>query len=219
MVGAGVVSHRNDQVAGVEVVQRHRAFAEADRLRQPDARGLVAHVRAVREIVGAELAHEDRVQERRFVGRAAGGIELGLVRAVQRLQVAADQREGIVPAARHIVIGGRVVAHRLGQPALHLQPVVGLRHQLGDGVLRKQLTTGTELGGFPGQRLGAVLAEFQLPALVGIGKRTARALEAARLVHRQQRLRALADHALLQQHLGGGAGGTPATGRLVRSVS
>ncbi len=199
----------------LEILQHDGALAHPDGRRQATAGRLVAHVRAVREIIGAELAHEDRIQERGFIGRAAGGVELGLVRAVQRLQVAADQREGIVPAARHVVVGGCVVAHRLGQPALHLQPVVGLRHQFGHGVPGEQFAAGAELGGFPGQCLRAVLAELQLLAFVGIGERTAGALEATGLIHRQQCLRSLADHTLLQQHLGRGAGGTPASGGLV----
>ncbi|MNV26249.1 hypothetical protein D3C71_1173660 [compost metagenome] len=53
VIGAGVVAHRDDQVAGVEIIERHRALADADGFRQADAGGLVAHVRAVGKVVGA----------------------------------------------------------------------------------------------------------------------------------------------------------------------
>src|SRR3546814_1817362 len=57
----------------------------------------------------------------------------------------ADQRESVVPAHRHIMIGRGVVAHRLGQPALHFEPVIGLRHQVGDAMLGKKFARDAEL--------------------------------------------------------------------------
>ena len=63
----GIVPHAKISVAMVEILQRHRALADADRLRQADAGRLVAHVRAVGEVVGAEFAHEELVEERRLV--------------------------------------------------------------------------------------------------------------------------------------------------------
>ena len=57
------------------------------RFRQADAGRLVAHVGAVGEIVGAELAHEELIEERGLVRGAAGGVELRHVRIGQRAQV------------------------------------------------------------------------------------------------------------------------------------
>ena len=147
-----------------------------DRRRQAAAGRFVAHVGAIREIVGAELAHEDRIQERGFVGGAPGGVELRLVRAVQRAQALADQRERLVPAARHVVVAGRVVAHRLGETALHFQPVIRLLHEFGHRMLGEELAGDAELRRLVRQRLGAVLAEIEFPAagLVRVG--AARAL-------------------------------------------
>src|SRR3546814_2552205 len=51
------------------------------------------------------------------------------------------------------------------------------------------------------ERLGAVLAEIERLLAIRIGIGAARAFEAARLVHRHQRARALGDDALLEQHL------------------
>ncbi len=129
--------------------------------------------------------------------------------------MAPDDLEGGVPVAGYVVIRGGVVAHGLGQPALHLQPVVRLFHQFGHAVPGEELAGHPRLGRLEGQRLHAVLAELQLLGAVGVGKRATRALEAAGLVHRQQRARALADHALFQQHLGGRGGRAPAARRLV----
>ena len=69
VVGAGVLAEHEDRVGLLEVLERDRALAAADLLDQRDARGLVAHVRAVRQVVGAELAHEQLVQERGLVAR------------------------------------------------------------------------------------------------------------------------------------------------------
>src|SRR3546814_3719587 len=73
MVGARVLAEDEDRVGQLEVVQRYRALADADLRRHPRAGWLVAHVRAVGEVVGAELAHEQLVEERGLVAGAPGG--------------------------------------------------------------------------------------------------------------------------------------------------
>ena len=65
-----------------------RALADADRLAQRDAARLVAHVRAVGQVVRAERAHEELVEERRLVARAARRVERRLVRDVEAAQLA-----------------------------------------------------------------------------------------------------------------------------------
>ena len=209
-IRARVLADDENRFRMLEVVEHDGALANTDRRRQPAAGRLMAHVGAVGEVVGAELAHEDRIQEGRLVGRAARRVELRLVRALQRAQVAADGGERLVPAAGNVMVGRGIVAHGLGQPPLHLQPVVGLGHQFGDGVLGKELTRCPVLGGLPRKCLGAVLAELELLGMVRIGKRTAGALEAAGLVHRQQRARSLGDDALFEEDLRGRRGGAPA---------
>ena len=75
------------QVGLVDVVERHRALAHADGLAERRAARLVAHVRAVGQVVGAELAHEQLVDEGGLVAGAARGVEdrlVGRVEAVQR---------------------------------------------------------------------------------------------------------------------------------------
>ena len=60
-----IASHR------VEVFERDRALAETERFFHSGAARLVTHVRAVRQIVGAELAHEELIKKRGFVAGAA----------------------------------------------------------------------------------------------------------------------------------------------------
>src|SRR3546814_12005312 len=86
-----------------EIVEDHRALADPDRMRQPAARRFVAHVRTVGKIVRTELAHEDRIEERRLVRGAAGGVELGLVRARKRAEMPADPRDSVDRSAERCV--------------------------------------------------------------------------------------------------------------------
>ena len=86
-----------DQLAVVEILERHRALADADRFRQADAGGLVAHVRAVGEVVGAVFAREQLVQERGLVRGAARGVELRHVGVGQGAQRRADPAQRLLP--------------------------------------------------------------------------------------------------------------------------
>ena len=104
----------------LEVVERDRALADADRLREPDAARLVAHVRAVGEVVGAEAPHEELVEEGRLVAGAARGVEDRLVRRGERARArCADEREGVVPGDRLVAVARRAGAAsaRRGGPA------------------------------------------------------------------------------------------------------
>ena len=85
-VGPGVVADQEDRLGMFEIVEDYRPLADTDRRRQPAARRFVAHVRTVGKIVRPELAHEDRIEERRLVRGAARGVEFGLMRAVEGAQ-------------------------------------------------------------------------------------------------------------------------------------
>ena len=75
VVGAGVLAGDQDAVGVREVVDGHRALADADGLGQGRARGFVAHVGAVGQVVGAEAAHQQLIEERGLVAGAARGVE------------------------------------------------------------------------------------------------------------------------------------------------
>ena len=58
MAGAGVLADDEDRVGVREVLELDRGLADADRFGQPRAARFVAHVRAVGQVVRAELARE-----------------------------------------------------------------------------------------------------------------------------------------------------------------
>jgi hypothetical protein len=189
VVGAGVLAEHENRVRVLEVFKRHGAFADTNALRQGNAAGLVTHVRAVREIIGAVGAHEQLIHERSFVAGTTRGVELGHVRVRQGVQVLGDQRERGIPGDRLVAVGFGVVSHWLGQTALILQPVVALFAQCADAVTGEERRVNAALGGFPVDRLGAVFAELDHAAFRRVTPRTARAVEAAVLIgleHRAQ---------------------------------
>ncbi len=214
-VGPGVMPDQEDRLGMFEVAQDHRALADADRRRQPAARRFVAHVRTVGKIVRAIFAHEDRIEKSGLVRGAARGVEFGLIGAFERAEMAADERESVLPAYGYITIGRRVVTHRFGQPALHLEPIIRLFHQLGDAVLREKFACHTEFRRLVRERLRTIFAEFELLGTARIGEGAARAFEPAGLVHREQRARPLGDDALFEQNLRGRRRGAPAAGGAV----
>jgi len=51
----------------LEILKQHRALADAERVGQADTGRFVAHVRTIREVIGAIFAYEELVKERRLV--------------------------------------------------------------------------------------------------------------------------------------------------------
>ena len=139
-------------------------------------------------------AGEQLVDERRLVGGLARGVEDRLVGAARPRRWSADQRERVVPGDRLVVGGAGAQHHRLGEPALLAQPVVGALRELGDRVRGEELRADAAQGGLLGDRLGAVLAELGgVPVLrVGVGPGAALAVEAVDLVELEQGLRGAA---------------------------
>jgi hypothetical protein len=147
----------------------------------------VAHVRAVRQVVGAEHPHEELVEEGRFVAGASRGVEHRAVRGRQGLELFRQEGEGRVPAHRLVTVGPLRQQHRLGEPARLPQLVVGPLGQLGDGVAGEEVPGDPPGGGLFGHGLGAVLAEsHQLAPVIGVRPGAARAVEPAALVHFRQ---------------------------------
>ncbi|MNM83356.1 hypothetical protein D3C81_954150 [compost metagenome] len=213
VVGARVLADDEDCVGVLQVVEHHGALADPEGFRHADAAGLMAHVRTVRKVVGAIGAHEQLVEEGRLVAGPARGVELGLVGGFEAVEVLGDQREGVFPAGFDVVIGGGVVAHRVGQAALVLKPVVALPGQLGDAVAGKEIRIDQAPGGLPVDRLGTVLAELDHAAFRRLAPGTARAVETAVLVgleHHPQVLEGVftaqpaLGHALQRAPTGGG---------------
>ena len=167
----------------LEILQRHRPLADAVALRQRRARGLVAHVRAVRQVVGAELANEELVEEGGLVARAARGVERGVVRRRQRPQLLADQIERVVPRDRLVVGAALTEQQRLAQPPLRVEPLVGLRGEGLDRPFGEEVGADDPVHPFVRDRLRAVLAELEaVPLAVGGRPGAALAVEPVLLI-------------------------------------
>ena len=174
VVGARVLADDEDQLGGVDVVERHRALADADRPPEGHAARLVAHVRAVREVVGAERPHHQLVDERGLVARAPRRVEHGAVRRRQRGERRADAGDRGVPVDRHVVRRARRTVHRRRQAALLTEPVVGLAGERRDRVLGEERRGDPPVGGLLGDGLGPVLAELDPRRVVRLGPGAAR---------------------------------------------
>ena len=110
------------------------------------------------------------------------------------------------------MVGRGIVAHRLSQPPLLLQPVVALLLELANGMRREELACDAPLCQLESDSFRAVFAKLEGAGVPRIGPGAAGAVEPVRLVHRQQRSRALERDALFAQHHRGRVQGTPATG-------
>ncbi|RMN76978.1 hypothetical protein ALQ52_04443 [Pseudomonas cannabina pv. alisalensis] len=198
-VGPGVLADDENRVGVFEILQRRGALADPDRLGQRHAGGLVAHVRAVREIGHAVHPAKQLIQERCFVRGAPGGVQLQLPWVAQMAQLLTDLGESLIPGDGQVFVAGRVIAHRFGDAALVFQVVIAPRRQLADGVLGEELGRDAFFGRLPGQRLGTVFTVFEGVRLLRVWPGTAGAVEAVGLVHGQQGAVALEQNVLMQQ--------------------
>jgi 5'-3' exonuclease len=198
VVRARVLPGDDDQVRLVEVLQEDAALADADGLVQRGTRRLVAHVGAVRQVVRAELAGEQLVQERRLVAGAPRGVEQRLVGGGEGGELLGDDVEGALPGHRLVVVGALREVHGLGETALLAQPVAAAGREVGDRVRGEEVRGHAAQGGLLGDRLRAVLAELRRVPVLRLGPGAAGAVEAVLLIDPQQRQRrALHTHLLL----------------------
>ena len=159
-------------------------------LEQRDAARLVAHVRAVGEVVRAEHAADQLVQERGLVRRAARRVERRCASGPAARSSRGDHARTRRPSRSRGSGGPRPstigCVRRPSWPSSKSDE----RAQLVDGVPREQLGRRARGRRLLGQRLRAVLAELEPRALAGLRlrPRAAGAVEAAGLVHREQRL-------------------------------
>ncbi len=212
VIGARILAQHEDGIRLLEVLELHGALAYADALAKSHPARLVAHIRAVREVVRAIKSHKQLVQECRLVAGATGRIELGAVRAVEPSKNGADFGKGLRPVQGEITIACGIVPQRLRQAALMLQFVIRPAAQLADRVLREKCQRRALVRGFPRNGFDTVLAEFERRAVLRIAPCAARAVEAVRLVRFQHRARAGDRLASGQQALSAALEGSPAAG-------
>ena len=186
VVGAGVLAGDDDEVGVVEVVEQHAALADAEGFGEGGAGRLVAHVGAVGQVVGAEVAGEELEEEGGFVAGAARGVEDGLVGGVEGAQFVGDDLEGAFPGHGFVVLGAFGEVHRLGDAALLAEPVAAAAGEVGDGVLGEEVGGDAAQGGFFGDGFGAVLAEFEVAPFAFFRPGAAGAVEAVLLVDLEQ---------------------------------
>ena len=89
----------------LEVFERHATFADADGFVEGRAARFMAHVRAIRQIVRAELPREKLVTKGCFIAGAAAGVKGGGIRRRQRIQLTCHELESFLPSDR-FVMGG-----------------------------------------------------------------------------------------------------------------
>ena len=75
MIRSRVLAEDENAVALLKVIQRHASLADADGFVERRAARFVAHVRAVRQVVCAELPGEELIEKRRFIARASTGVK------------------------------------------------------------------------------------------------------------------------------------------------
>src|SRR5207248_3131934 len=188
-----------------------------DGLGEPAAARLVAHVRAVGQVVGAELADEELVEEGGLVAGPAAGVEDRLVGTLQRVDFARNQRKRLVPRQRLVMGGPRPEHHRLGEPALLSQPEVALPRQLGHAVAGKKVARDAILRALLGNGFGAVLAELEAAAaIVRLGPGAAGAVVSLELVEPGEQARAADEAGLPERVLRRGEDGGNSAGHLRR---
>ena len=204
-----ILAEEKHRIAFGKIIEYGGADANADRLFEGHARGLVTHVRRVREIVCAVEAAEQRIEVGGFEARSSRRIEDDGV-GIERLQLLADALESLLPFAWHVMIALGVIAHRMGQASLLLEIVVAPIAQLGHGVLGKKIGGAAKRGQLPQRRLGAILAKLKGVVVGGLRPRARSTHEAFRLVLPHQGFECCGCVPFLSEDLGNPLQGSPA---------
>src|SRR5580698_2366803 len=108
-----------------------------------------------------------------------------------------DRCESIVPAHGHVMIGGSVVRHRMGEATDHFEFVVPPSAEFGNAMSGEEFEGASIRGCFPCDRLATILAIFERRCVFRIGPGAAGTVETSRLVHVRQRRHAVYRDALL----------------------
>ncbi len=71
MIRPRILTDDKDRIGQIEIFERDRAFTKPKSFFHAGAAGFVAHVRAVRQIVRAELPHEELIEKSGFIAGPA----------------------------------------------------------------------------------------------------------------------------------------------------
>ena len=196
--GADVLSEKENAIGLGKVVEGHRADRHADALGQRHGGALVAHIGAIREIVGAVEPGQQRVHVGGFERGAARGVKHDRFR-IERLQLLANVAKSILPLDRPVCVAHRIPAHRARQAAQFLEIVIGPGFEFPQRVRGEKFVGDAPCRDLPGGCLSAVFAEFERVRLGRLGPGAADAGEPVGLVLAQQCRRGAGDHPLAQQ--------------------
>ena len=173
----------------------------------------MAHVGGIGQIVGAEESREELIEEGSFVAGAAGGIEDGFVRMIQRIEVPGDSFKGLGPGDRMIMRILFSLDHRTGEAALLTQPVVRLLGQFLNRIVLEKFVGDDAGGGFMGDGLDAVFTKLRDgPVAVGVGPAAAGAIKPLLLIDLEKRLTASPQAHFMRDVFEGGQDGGDAPG-------
>jgi hypothetical protein len=183
-----ILPEDEDRVGLLEVIQLHRAFADAHRLFQRHPARLVTEVGTVGQVVGPELPHQQLKQKRRLVAGPSRGVKRSLVRRRQRPKLVGNQTIRGIPGNRLIVRPARRQIQRLRQTPELPQLIVTARSQLGDAVTGEKVRVDAPSSRLPAHRLGAVFTKLDLTPLASrLGPGTAGTVHALGLIDLEQR--------------------------------
>ena len=97
MVGTRILTDDEDEICFLKTGEANRAFADPNGARKAHTTGFVAHVGAIRQVVGADLTGQCAPEECCFVARAAARVQDGLIRTGERLHLRCDHSECVLP--------------------------------------------------------------------------------------------------------------------------
>ena len=211
-VRSRILAKEEHGVAFLKVAVDDRADPDADQFLERHRGRLVAHVRAVRQIVVAVHPRHQRIEIGRLQAGAAGSIENDRF-GIERLELGPDRGEGFVPFAGLVAVPRSVEAHRMGETALLLEVMVLPRQKLREAVAGEELRLAAAGGQFPKRRLGAVLAKLERMIIGGLRPGAGDAHEAVRLVLPCEGLQGAGSRPFFAEDAGDAAQRSPSPGR------
>ncbi len=134
----------------------------------------VAHVRTVGQVVGPESTGQQLVDERGLVARSSARVESRMVRCGERPEAICDQREGVIPTDRGVVIRTGCEVHGLREPAVVFECVRVVVQEVAHGVGSEELSRDAIGGRLPRRRFRAIFAELGHLSVFGMQGRATR---------------------------------------------
>src|SRR5258705_1334783 len=138
----------------------------------------MAHIRAVGQIVGAELTCKELKQEGGFISRFARGVEGGFVGRSKITEFRGEKIYSGIPGDWLVVRRALMLYHGFGKTTLLIQPVVGTSRQVRNRVFPKEIASNSLVREFVRDGLCSVFTKLEdFPLLVRTRPGAALAIE------------------------------------------